>query len=849
MKNPGNYYEETKNISFCQNFMSGLAMKNDLLYIFGGFYTTFTNEIITAKINLIENTITSISTIKALNYPKERLHASLNAFDHRAILFGGYNKEDFFNDLWIYYSKTRIWEAVEMKGNLPSKRNSHAAGIDGYALVIWGGEGKTGLRSDIYIFNILKKAWKEINPIAQGPSPRKGACGILIFPKFYILGGMTYSELLKEVWEYEFNTNSYTQLASAPQNFYYANCQLYEGHIYILGATSNENVGLNKIYYYVIKSNVWKEDYSNRRRDYYSQSVSLLFPDYLLEFSGISGVEEVNTHITIYNKNNSILFQSNQQESAFASSSTYILSNLIYFSGGLHRFNIPYSNERADAKFKYIPMESITKDAKIALYCAPGSYLSQDGKCKYCPMSSYAEGLGNKKCYLCPPGTISNNYGLASSRQCYPCSEGTFNENYGQKECRICPHGFYCPVGSVKPKSYKLSYSSISTQPKPYEEPSIGKIVYDSFIKYCSVSLSCVFFILLLVPVIRKKINLLDLYINSHDNKIDHPLVLKKTKIGGTFTLIFIGIGIFILGFNVINFLLRNVTENKSLQPLSTLENKIKDFESSIFIIATFEPYLDICAINNVCQDEIKVVSLNILKGKIEFSCKKIGDACVIDFLCENCEIDTTSQLVFKLNEVYSFSTTIKIAISSESSIPESKSIIYKTIVSDPNTVFIGSSPSQFFFTLTPSVFYSSIFKFPSQSTGYHISELSPPSSGSMHTIDDLVTETGLMAIIKLEKSAFGMFTFRDYKQSIFVISGVIIGSIAGVFQVIGFLMSSIESIINFFEAKIEKKDFFLKILDNRLKMQLTNQYIEDSKDSSETPHVSSILENQHLNS
>ncbi|OMJ93851.1 hypothetical protein SteCoe_3040 [Stentor coeruleus] len=827
MDNPENFFDEITLVNFTHKALPGLAIRKDKFYIFGGFSEFFTNEMVVAEANILSKTLELVMTIKNFNYPEERVYFSLDTIDHRLILFGGYNKGTYFNDLWIYYSATVIWESIEMKGSLPSRRRSHASGAHGDTFVIWGGEDKTGLKNDIFVNNILRKSWSEIKPSNLGPSPRKGACGILKFPKFYIFGGITYAGLSNEAWEYSFNTNLYTQLSQSPEIFYSCKCQLLFNQIYILGAKNNENIGLNKIFYYDITKNIWGKSYEKEKGAYYAESVSMIFPDYFVEYGGIYKDIEANKQIKVYKKNGEVHGPWEQKWTVFAGNSAYVLSNLILFSGGLESPSVSITKERSNNKFNYISIDEIAKDSNLTLYCAPGSYL-RNGNCKYCPVSSYLEGFKDEKCKLCPPGTKSKNFGLSSLKQCYPCEEGSFNSKSGQKECRKCPSNEYCPIGSVNPMPWRPYYLSSSLQPVNYQEPSFNTNFYIFFVILFSTFLIAFMLLLFLVPKVAKNIYKLDLYIALHDNQIGKPLKLNKTKIGGAFTMIFFGTALFILGLNIINFTLRNIEESKSLQPLSIFENEVSNFKSDINVTVSFGNYFDECGVNNVCQDGVEITSINIIKGNKITKCQKTNYACVIEFLCYDCEIGTTSVLIFKLSQHYSFSTAISVTISSESSIPESQSLMSKTIIAPKDEVFIGRTSSEFYYSLTPSVFYSTISQFPKEATGYHISEYAIPTYGSSNTIEGLNTESGFTTVINLEKSAFGFYTYRYEKRSAYIVSSATIGSIAGVFQVIGFIMSTIEGIVTAYEKRALRKKYVNFLIENRLRLQITSNAIEN---------------------
>lgn len=845
MNNPGNYFEKIELVGFEHKAFPGLAIKNDEIYIFGGFDVSYTNEIIVAKLVDSNNTLVSIMTTNYFTYPQERIYSSLNAIDNRIVLFGGYSKGFFFNDMWIFYSKTKLWESIEVKGNLPSRRRNHASGTHGDALVIWGGEDKSGLKNDIFICNILRKSWKEITPISIGPSARKGACGVLNFPYFYIFGGKTYAGLNNEAWSYNFNTNLYSKLASSSTPFHNAKCQLLNGKIYILGAADNENIGLNKILYYIISENKWAASFLLGNRNYFAETISMMFPEYFIEYGGIYKNIVANKKIQIFKENdtefNSKATGWDQKWSAFATGSAYVLSNLVYFSGGLESSLVSITKERSANKFNYISIKEITQDLNLKLYCAAGSFINSDDKCNYCPHSAFSEGIGNKKCSLCPPGTFNDNFGLSSKRQCYPCEEGRFNRKSGMKECLVCPEGKHCPAGSVEPLSSILSFSSLSIQPKSYQEPSSSQKLYDLFIIICSISLISLMVFILLIFKVRKNIAKIDLYYASHSNQVNHPLIYRKTKLGGFFTMIFIGAGIFILGLNTINYFTRNIEEMKVLQPLSVFENEVDNFKSTLNVSVSFSNYIDECAANGLCNEGVHVNYSNIEKGKIEIGCKKVNQACKITFLCTKCEIGSRSQITFKLSEAYSFSSAISVTISADSSIPEADSLMSKTIIPSNKEIFIGSTPTEFYYSLTPSVFYSQLSRYPSNATGYHVSEFSTPLPGSSYTIDNLVTESGIIAIINLEKSAFGFFTYRYEKSSAFIIFSAIIGSITGIYQVVGFLMGTLESFLESYERKTKKAENFYNLVQSRQNFQMIN-YNPDCFDESKNEANSDAL-------
>lgn len=170
-------------------------------FIFGGLVDDITNQIDIAKIDINENTFNDSTVVSNLEYPQERVFNTLHLIDSKIAMFGGNNNGKFFNDLWLFDRIEGNLTALEGKGKIPSIRTSHAASSEGDILIIWGGEDAQGYRNDMFLYNFITEFWYEIKPKNFGPSSRIGACGALEFPKFYILGGQTYSGVSNKIWE------------------------------------------------------------------------------------------------------------------------------------------------------------------------------------------------------------------------------------------------------------------------------------------------------------------------------------------------------------------------------------------------------------------------------------------------------------------------------------------------------------------------------------------------------------------------------------------------------------------------------------------------------------------------
>ena len=97
------------------------------------------------------------------------------------------------------------------------------------------------------------------------------------------------------------------------------------------------------------------------------------------------------------------------------------------------------------------------------------------------------------------------------------------------------------------------------------------------------------------------------------------------------------------------------------------------------------------------------------------------------------CVIEIGAVVAIGFREKLSYVTGILVNVSSSSSIPSNLSSVLPSLYSMEGFMFIGSAPTQFYFTLTPSLFRSESSDWPSQQTGYHVSSQRVPAVGSQY--------------------------------------------------------------------------------------------------------------------
>lgn len=105
-------------------------------------------------------------------------------------MFGGGNNHQFFNDLFIFDIKTRIWILPSFSGEVPALRAGHTATKvgDSHFCVVGGGV-QDYVFNDIFLFNIIKNHWIKVKPAGQLPDRRCGHSTTEVDSTILIFGG------------------------------------------------------------------------------------------------------------------------------------------------------------------------------------------------------------------------------------------------------------------------------------------------------------------------------------------------------------------------------------------------------------------------------------------------------------------------------------------------------------------------------------------------------------------------------------------------------------------------------------------------------------------------------------
>lgn len=792
----------------------GLATVGGYIYIFGG-YSSADNKNINSII-CIDLKLKDIFEVTS-NYmsPESRYSGSLSIVNGDFYLFGGKSKTKLLNDLWIYNAESFEWSRQNNLGFFPSARYLHAAGSQGDAIIIWGGEDLSGLVNDLFIFNALTSYWGELLPkSSEIPSAAKGACLVSQIPLIYLYGGQTSSGISKELWIFYMGNSSYMKITEDFPVVYHT-CTIIDEEFYVIFGSTYGEEPVSRVRKYNFYKKKWTTFYDHEYTDVNPvQGVQILINGKIIVVGGQAWQLDP-IFLTQVFAENIVVKQESIPVSIYASSYVYYKKDLYSFGGGSAigstiRLSIPNS------QFIKISLSSICSNNTCEDLCSSGTY-SSNLLCEVCPQGSFSEGYGNSQCQLCVAGTYNRYFSSNSNRQCYPCPEGSYSSNPGSKYCLDCITGMVCPAGSKTPIDYFYENNEKSIQPQIYKGNTDKDVTW-----YFQISVFAIVVVVvmnfLLWKKLRNSLMLWDLFKGMHNHELNFPMIRIKNKTGGFFSLVFFGISFIIIGSSLISFNLDNIQETKALVPLVIMENEVSEFVSpELVIISKFLVYGDSCEINNICNPLIQVTADNFKSSLSKISCKMTNNkSCIITFKCYDCSLSKGTILKISLLEKFSYASGIEVNITSDSSIPKSKSSVSLTLQSSINYIFIGSDPSKFFFTLTPSIFRSESSNWPDLLTGYHASSDSVPIKGSEFLSVDLPIASQLKLEIYLDVSLSSLYTNRYLKQELLFALSTLIGSVFGIFGAVGTSMGFFESYLLKFVDKHNRENCINKVKNRR---------------------------------
>lgn len=160
------------------------------------------------------------------NGPPARGQPSLAAYTDAStlLLFGGWDGQQRFNDLWSLDVDTWQWKLLQPAGASPPPRADHSGVMWRYCdcghwkdiLVVFGGSTVDGLLNDVWLYDVDTATWRQAHCGGQQPTPRSSHAAAIIKGCMLISGGRTADSLANDLWTLDLTT--LTWRLSLPQS-------------------------------------------------------------------------------------------------------------------------------------------------------------------------------------------------------------------------------------------------------------------------------------------------------------------------------------------------------------------------------------------------------------------------------------------------------------------------------------------------------------------------------------------------------------------------------------------------------------------------------------------------------
>jgi len=183
--------------------------------------------------------------------------------EHKCVVYndalwfvGGYNGQNYTNDLHSFNFDTKEWCEVRAKGDRPCQRTSHACVVWNNRMYVFAGFSGEQYLNDLHEFDFETETWRDITMETLGtrPSPRSRFCAVVHGNSMYLLGGWNKVNYFGDFFAYNFVTKTWSQIVSPhfdiPSLSQYS-VSVFNNKLYIFGgfcAIAKECI--NRLYVY-----------------------------------------------------------------------------------------------------------------------------------------------------------------------------------------------------------------------------------------------------------------------------------------------------------------------------------------------------------------------------------------------------------------------------------------------------------------------------------------------------------------------------------------------------------------------------------------------------------------------
>ena len=676
--------------------------------------------------------------------PSARKNHESFSYGHNLYVYGGSDENgNCLGDIWKFDVEKQSWTEVSIKGKIPNGKESMGSlNLDGFGFLTIGGSCKGEPSSDNYFFIYDQSIWFE-NIVNSGYlNRRKSLCALDINFDIIIIGGKDSAHGYGDIIIYNYPKGIYYEVKTIkpiPKEVVNHKCFLKkegkDNFIYIVGATDFDNIPYSSIF--KVNLTIDEIDPSNTKyaliETYYENKLNLLDSSVIMDkdliflIGGRSLSGKINKNLLVFDTKNIELTSVALPSSLwlYGHSMAHIDDSLFIFGGIPSTFGFDVSRSLSNSLVKL----SFEAGDLNSISCLGGSFDSFM-RCNPCSTGSYSS---EGKCIKCETGTYSSSIGATISSQCSPCKYGDFNDKPGASHCKKCPTDSECPIGTSTPKVSKLKLQSSSSQPDNYKKNNakVNYLIYRLMTVSFIISIACLILVLVL-KCCRNITVKLDIFTNSHEQKLEEPVIYTKTIAGGLFSISFICFAFSSIVTAFYIFLNSNITEYKTLVPLVTINEEVQP--SKIDIIITYHLFKGLCTDNtspSSCPSTL-IISFEPSDNSFSYTCEEQDDDCKVTLSSSSFSLSSDKKINLLNGLQDSHCSFLSVNISVASSIPSSKSKVFVPLYSKkPDEVFKGLLPSKFNFEFIPSFFNSDSADFPKNLSGFHILDLNNHVQGT----------------------------------------------------------------------------------------------------------------------
>ena len=469
--------------------------------------------------------------------PEPRRNHLIFVSNQYMYIYGGINDDaDYLKDMWKFDFTQKIWTKVEYYGKPPLYRE-HMAHVQIYDIGLYAFGGQTGSEyfNDIYFYEQKNRVWVKYSEYQNSPSPRYGSCIVHHSQKLYVIGGQNNQFAFSDIWSFDSLESTFTLLEDRlPFSVAFHKCWVVDGtdkfYVYVMGGKTFEGI-TNKVVY---RLSISKASYGGgliiTEELLYDSELNLFYTSLVVSggsahlFIGCPFESTVNVTMISYNIcNNKLSFTNFPFDyGVYGHSAIHYGKSIYVFGGGYSIKTRSIDNSATNNLFNFSLPE--------ILNCSLGLY-GQGPGCTSCPSGTYGEYLSecenNEFCKLCSitkstcsecgKGRFSESIGSSSRYSCSLCSKGYYNNKFGSNRCRICSQSEFCPIGCSEPLKFLEEYQYSFVQPDVYESKHgfVTNIVQYLWFAV-AISLSIVLLSFIVFKRIRDKLLIIDMYTNAH---------------------------------------------------------------------------------------------------------------------------------------------------------------------------------------------------------------------------------------------------------------------------------------------------------------------------------------------